>query len=203
MYGATITSEFEDLSNMSLCCDLMRWFLKIAMCLIICESVANSQTDPQITRERNHSIKRFLREYLSAKRIEPDTSTRVAIAAMDADAGGANRQFVAYLSGNGFCGSGGCTMYVLTPVGNTYTVIGRSTLVWLPVRALTSVSHGRCDLAVWVQGGGIQPGHEVILQFDGKKYQSNPTIPPAKSARGVAAGRVLIPKDVIAEVLYE
>jgi len=55
------------------------------------------------------------------------------------------------------------------------------------VRVLRSTTKGRHDLAVWVQGGGIQPGYDVRLRFNGKTYPSNPTASPAERATNLQA----------------
>lgn len=62
----------------------------------------------------------------------------------------------------------------------------------LPIRLLTTTTNGWQDLAVSVSGGGIRPGYEVKLAFDGKKYPSNPTIAPAKRIPSQTPGTTLI-----------
>ncbi len=88
-----------------------------------------------------------------------------------------------------FCGSGGCTLFVLTPSGARYRVVTRMTVTRPPVRLLTSVTHGWRDIAVRVSGGGITRPRDVRLQFDGSSYPTNPTM-VAATAR--PAGRTLI-----------
>ncbi len=48
-----------------------------------------------------------------------------------------------------------------------------------PIRVLPTVTHGWHDLGVMVAGGGIIPGYEARLRFDGHSYPSNPTVPSA------------------------
>ena len=92
------------------------------------------------------------------------------------------------------CGSGGCNLYVLalTPAG--YRRITAVSIVQLPVRVLPTRSHGWNDLGVRVAGGGILPGYEARLRFDGRRYPSNPSAPRAVRLRG-PAGRVVIATD--------
>jgi hypothetical protein len=52
--------------------------------------------------------------------------------------------------------------------------------------------HGWHNLGVWVGGGGIQPGYEAELRFDGKKYPGNPSVPPARKTGKNASGTVVI-----------
>jgi hypothetical protein len=78
--------------------------------------------------------------------------------------------------------------------GTSYKVISHTTIVRLPIRALRTRTNGWRDIGVFVQGGGIQPGYEAALPFDGAKYPSNPTVPPARRLSKEVAGEVLIPK---------
>jgi hypothetical protein len=80
------------------------------------------------------------------------------------------RQAIVYLTGRGWCGSGGCTMLVLTQEGSSYKVISRIPAVRLPIRVLESKSHGWRDLSVFIQGGGILRGYEERVRFNGESY---------------------------------
>lgn len=92
------------------------------------------------------------------------------------------------------CGSGGCVLYVLSLAPSNYRVITKITIVKLPVRILSSISHGWHDLGVQVSGGGITPSYEARLRFDGHSYPSNPSISPAIPLKNVS-GNVLINAD--------
>ena len=48
-----------------------------------------------------------------------------------------------YITGQRWCGSGGCTMLILEPVGSSFKVLGKITVVQLPIRLLPSTSYGR------------------------------------------------------------
>ncbi len=87
------------------------------------------------------------------------------------------------------CGSGGCTLFVLTPSGAQYRVVTRMTVTRPPVRLLPSATHGWHDLSVGVAGGGITRPRNVRLRFDGSSYPTNPSMVTA-TAR--SAGRVLL-----------
>lgn len=112
-------------------------------------------------------------------------------------------EFVIYVSGQGWCGTGGCTLIVLAPSDSTFQVIGRATIVQLPIRVLHRIRYGRPDIGVWVQGGGAQPGYEAILSFDGRRYPNNPSVPPARPARGADIGEILIPTTTSGALLYQ
>lgn len=86
---------------------------------------------------------------------------------------------VVYLSGEGYCGSGGCTLLILKEQGNSFKLVNSVTISWPPIVALRTKSHGAPDLGVTVAGGGIMPSYVAALPFDGKKYAKNPTVGPA------------------------
>ena len=100
---------------------------------------------------------------------------------------------IVYLTGNEWCGSGGCTTLILKQDGGSWRIVTKITLTRLPIRALVNVSNGWHSLGVWVQGGGIRAGYEAELNFDGKTYPRNPTIPPARRLKDKLPGEVLIP----------
>jgi hypothetical protein len=108
-----------------------------------------------------------------------------------ADLNGDGRdEAIVRLEDPGGCGSGGCTAFVLTPDGPGWRVVMRATVTRLPFRVLETRSRGWADLAVQVGGGGLS-AHEVRLSFDGRRYPSNPTVPPAAPTSG-APGRVVL-----------
>jgi hypothetical protein len=68
---------------------------------------------------------------------------------------------------------------------------------------LNTKSNGWHDISVVVAGGGIQPGYEAVLSFDGKTYPSNPSTPPARRLDGKAEGEIVIPVKVESTPLYQ
>jgi len=101
---------------------------------------------------------------------------------------------VVYLSGGGYCGSGGCTVLILRNSAGLYERLGRLTVARTPIRLLESRTEGLPDLAVGVSGGGAEP-HEALIPFDGRRYASNPTVAPARRIEGDAPGQTLITED--------
>jgi hypothetical protein len=91
---------------------------------------------------------------------------------------------------------------ILVPKDSSYTVITEMTVVQQPIRVLDTKSDGWHDLGVWVQGGGIQPGYEARLSFNGKEYPSNPTVPPAQPITAKVSGKVVVPRSATGEPLY-
>jgi len=79
---------------------------------------------------------------------------------------------------------------------------GYATVVQQPIRVLDTKSSGWHDLGVWVQGGGIQPGYEARLLFNGKEYPSNPTVPPAQPLAKKVSGKIVVSRSATGEPLY-
>jgi len=83
-----------------------------------------------------------------------------------------------YLSDEGFCGTGGCNLLVLTPVEGRYRPVADMSVTRLPVRKLETMTNGWSDLGVTVAGGGIDMPGEAWMRFDGAAYPGNPTVEP-------------------------
>lgn len=141
------------------------------------------------------TLKRFLQSWDNDKR------TRYAAAFRDLNGDGIPEAIV-YLVGPEWCGSGGCNTLILTQDDGSWRIVANITITQPPIRVLTDTSHGWRSVGVWVQGGGIQPGYEAELRFDGKSYPRNPTVPPARRLTGKPAGEVVIGSARDATPLY-
>lgn len=137
-------------------------------------------------------LRKFLQRDLSLGGNDiPDTTTRITAVSVKPDDGESEEDLV-YVSGQDWCGSGGCTMLILEPAGSSFKILGRETIVQLPIRVLHSKHNGHPDIGVYVQGGGILSGYEAVLAFNGKRYHpSNPSTPPARKAT-TTQGKVVI-----------
>ena len=93
-----------------------------------------------------------------------------------------------------FCGSGGCNLLILRRSEGAYSVLGDTTITRAPIRILSTRTNGLPDIGVYVVGGGIMEGYEARLKFDGTRYPSNPTVPPAERVDG-AEGVTVITDD--------
>lgn len=102
---------------------------------------------------------------------------------------------IVYMSSPMTCGSGGCSLLILKSGGKSFNVMGRLTIVQTPIRVLNTSHNGWRDLAVTVRGGGIMPGYEAELRFDGMNYPGNPSVPPAIPLKKKIPGRILIGND--------
>ncbi len=77
---------------------------------------------------------------------------------------------------------------LLEPAGASFKVIDKFTLVRLPIRVLPSKHNGWNDIAMRVQGGGAVHGYTAILQFNGYRYPTNPSVAPKLAPELADAG---------------
>ena len=158
---------------------------------------AFAQTVEQNLAARDEKLKKFLRNYESKGSSPAEKSTRYAAVFVPLKGFGTvqTEQAIVYLLGPRWCGSGGCSCLILEPSGSSFKVITRTTVTQLPILVLEDTPNGWSDQGVGVGGGGIQP-YEASLKFNGKKYPSNPTVPPALKIRGKKPpGIVVIPVE--------
>lgn len=146
------------------------------------------------------SLEKFLQNHDRNAISTNERTTRYSAAFVDLKDDG-SREVIVYLMGP-WCGSGGCSSLILVPEGDSYKIVTETTVTQLPIRVLSTKTNGWHDLGVWVQGGGIQPGYEARLRFNGRKYPSNPTVLPAQKLRKKAEGKVVIPADAKGTPLY-
>lgn len=169
-------------------------------------AVLNTPTEPHEAAARSSSVeienlKKFLREYEGNSVSSEEKTTRYAAALVDLKDDG-KQEAIVYFIGANWCGSGGCSCLILAPDGSSYDVITQTSVTQLPIRVLSTKTNGWHDLAVGVAGGGIQPGYEARLRFDGSTYPSNPTVPPAQELRTKVEGKIVIPADATGIPLY-
>lgn len=152
---------------------------------------------------RDAHLKAYLRTYIGDPYpdFEKGWPTQYSVAFVDLNRDG-KQEAIVYLSGRGWCGTGGCRALILTPYGTSYKVLTQTTITGLPIRVLNSETNGWHDLSVVVSGGGVEPGYEAILAFDGKSYPSNPSVLPARRAKSVLPGRIAIGVKARSKRLY-
>ncbi len=131
-----------------------------------------------------------IRVFLTKTLFKQQQPSSFSFQSIDLNGDGSN-EVVVYVSGKEWCGSGGCLLLVLKRTRTTFTFVGRTTITWPPIRVLDHKTNGWRDITVRVQGGGIIPGYEAVLAFDGKHYPTNPTVPPAHPALSGLPGQVL------------
>jgi hypothetical protein len=139
----------------------------------LAQNTKSSAPAARAVTSRQARLEAFLRHYVGP----PDSlnrGTRYEAAFLDLSGHG-TREAVVYLTGEEWCGSGGCTTLVLAPRGTSYEVIGYLTTTWLPIRVLARKSHGWHDVGVWAAGAGIVRPHEAVYSFNGRKYPNTPS----------------------------
>ena len=170
----------------------------LATCaLMLTSPVASAQVKPDSQEE---SLRRFLRRWARDHNAAA-RDTRYVRAWVNLRGEGA-QQVIVYVEGQSWCGSGGCTMLVLAREGGGFRIVGYSTITHPPIRILAHVTNGWHDIGVSVRGGGVIPGYDAGLPFDGEKYPLNPSVPPARKATGEPVIATVITGEEPGQPLY-
>jgi len=147
------------------------------------------------------SLKRFLRDYVAGLDAGGGKTTEYFAAFAGLTDDGA-KEVIVYQTNDGWCGTGGCTTLILAPKNHSYRVVSKVMITRPPIRMLATKSHGWHDIAVRVQGGGIQSGYEAKLSFNGKSYPVSPSSPRARLLVEKVAGEVVVPTTAVGNPLY-
>lgn len=151
---------------------------------------------------RDVALRTFLRTYLRSI-VGAYDEARTTYSAAFLSTKNSNRQLViVYVSGEGWCGTGGCNMFVLEQTPTGFTEICRATIVRPPIYELPTVHHGLPDIAVFVRGGGIVHDYFAELSYDGRTYPANPTVPPARPLGRKPYGTAVISENAEEHLLY-
>lgn len=173
-------------------------FKTILFCAVLsisaCLAAAPQRINQMLSRDEE-SVRTFLRIQDDGK------DTRYIAAFRDLNGDGISEALV-YLLGNHTCGSGGCNLLILQRVGDSWKVVSTMTITHPPIRILNSTANGWHSLGVWVEGGGIRPGYQAEMRFNGKKYPGNPSVPPAVRTKKSPPGEIVIRSLENAKPLY-
>jgi hypothetical protein len=172
-----------------------------ALALVVAAGPVQAQRQLYAPPAPEDSLKRFLQTYLRTLSLVDDNATRYSYAFVDLNGDG-RPGFIVYVTGGRWCGSGGCPTLVLAQKDSSYRVVSDISITWPPIRVLANKSNGWRSISVWVRGGGIRPGYQAELRFDGKTYPTNPSIPPAKRFAGRATGEVVVASSQEGVPLY-
>src|SRR5215467_958593 len=153
--------------------------------LVVSLSSAQTKQNAHASSRDEESIRKLLQSR------DADKTTQYVAVFRDLNGDG-KPEAIVYLIGKSWCGSGGCRLFIFQKNGASWKLVTTMAITNPPIRMLDTASHGWHSLGVWVQGGGIQPGYEAELRFNGKSYPKNPTVPPARRAAENLAGKVLI-----------
>jgi hypothetical protein len=130
------------------------------------------------------------------QRLYTDTKYQIRFSGSSVDLNGDGlSEYVAYVKGSELYGNGGFSTVVLTPEKKGYRVVTEIFFSQPPVFLLSDSEEEWRNLAVFVAGNGVQPGHMAELRFDGITYPESPTVLPARKIRDKAQGRILISKS--------
>lgn len=158
-------------------------FLMLAAAILVAFN-SHGQTVHKATSKQYEALTEYLRHFVGNPNSDTNRATQYSAAFVDLVDNGVDDAIV-YLSGDGWCGSGGCTMLVLIPQERSYKLVARLMIARPPIRVLTKKSHGWYGIAFWMQGGGIQPGYEAEFSFNGKTYvpDDKATLRPSERVR--------------------
>lgn len=170
----------------------------IGLALLAAISPASGQT--QQKQPSPPGLVEFLRSFVETR--DQSKTTRYIAAFTDLNGDGVPEAIVLLRSG-GWCGSGGCTALILTRSKSSWKIVTKLTITRPPIRVLKGATNGWRNITVWVEGGGIYPGYEALLRFDGSSYPRNPTVPPAQKLEREVEGAVVISPTQEAVPLYE
>lgn len=140
---------------------------------------------PTVDASQEASLPKFVASWSKEK------APRYQSALIDLNSDG-NREAVVLMEGSDWCGSGGCTLLVLSRSRGDWRLVSQMTVANTPIRVVQRSKNGWSSLGVMVRGGGISPSYESILDFDGKRYPSNPSMVPRSSGKPLG-GTVIIP----------
>lgn len=104
-------------------------------------------------------------------------------------------EIFAYLVGDGFCGTGGCSAAIFKEKNKKYQLLARFSIVNNPVIISNSKTKGYKDIIMNVYGGGILPFFSR-LKYDGTTYPSNPSIQPKVEPGTKLDGAAIIADDI-------
>ncbi len=152
---------------------------------------AFGQQDDASSNRPSEALKAFLRGYLNPQQKgEIEETTQITVVSVKTE-GEAGEEQVVYVSGEGWCGTSGCTMLIVEPFQSSFKVLGNERGVQLPVYLLPVMKYGHPDIGVIVVGGGILEGYEAVLSFNGTNYPDNSALPPARKVKGIEGKRII------------
>jgi hypothetical protein len=170
---------------------------KIAVLLIA--SIYASHAYAAQAEMKDGSLRTFLQKYLKGSDPAVDPTTRYSVATVSLD-DRTQMNFV-YISGDQWCGSGGCTALLLVANRSSFKVVQKFTLARLPILVLPTLTNGWHDIVLGVRGGGV-PGHQAVLHYNGSKYPGNPSMAPASHPAEPPVAGTELPLSEDGDLLY-
>src|SRR5882762_7733245 len=98
------------------------WVARHALLVAFCLAQAQQPRAVAPSSSTHESLKTFLQYYLRGPSFGEDKSTRFFATFVDL-AGNGTREAIVYMTGDGWCGSGGCNTLILEPHGNSWKAV--------------------------------------------------------------------------------
>ena len=92
-----------------------------------------------------------------------------------------------YAQGPNWCGSAGCTLFVLQGSEHAFTLRSKTTIVQLPLRVSAHSTDGWRDLIVHARGAG-----DVVLRATDSGYPLNPSMQRPATAAELQSSEILL-----------
>ena len=142
------------------------------------------------------ALKLFLRAYAHYPGVADIKTIRFATAPLPGTG-----LLIVYMQDQLFCGTSGCGILILKPEGRSFRKVDEIGGCWPPIRMLPSRHYGMPDIGIRIQGGGVLPGYQTSVRFNGKRYTYTQGFPPThRIKRG--AGLTLIRDEIPRIPLY-
>jgi hypothetical protein len=180
---------------------LVRSCANLAMVALLIGSLMSISFSQTRSQRSEGLLRTFLQEHLRDAPFPDDKTTEYSAAYVDLNGDG-KEEIIVHIIGRSWCGTGGCHTLIIEPTNASFDVISEISITRPPIRVLKRSSHGWKNLTVWVEGGGILPGYEAELRFDGKTYPENPTVSPAKPLSGKVSGKIVVSESTQTKRLY-
>jgi hypothetical protein len=154
--------------------------LLLASTMTVCSSgMAQTPENPNAAETKNGSILTFLEKFGGGDA----TNYKIGWADLDGDG---KQEAIVLMTGEDWCGSGGCTLAVLKHNADSWTVVSKVPTCRPPVLVLDEKTNGWRELAVSAQGGGDPTRRALVLRFQKGRYVKHSEI-------ATKGGRVIIP----------
>lgn len=144
----------------------------------------STNVDPTVISNTVANASLFLRKYYQNdidKNLLDSSSRKFIYSEYDLNQDG-NKEVLIGLTGSYFCGSGGCTAFLLDSKGD---LISKFTVAQYPFKVSASVTNNWKDLVV------ESNGKQRVLKFNGTTYPSNPSVQPEFNGKLVAGVQLL------------
>ncbi len=159
-----------------------RALMRFALTVILVElsSIAASAEPPPALSE---ALNKYIYEHITD--VAYNDPYRFALEDLNGDG---RADAIVLMSGSGWCGSGGCTMFIFEGVEDGYGFISASTITSAPIRIAKRRTNGWHSLIVFSKAKG-----NVMLRFTKDfRYPGNPSMQPKASQADVDAATIAI-----------